>query len=307
MPLTDEDLASLPFPEAQAALAGPPESDAVVASVGWHGTKFDPRLGAYGIVRSDGPLAHLVGERVRITYRTRSVIVYIHDEGQPIADLSLTRRTFMALSLLPKDTLRAGVEVVASITEEPTLEDVEYATYTNLVLNPHGENDLTGWDTANNVFPGAVMSRVADASFAGTHVVRSAVTASGTWWGVNYEAGGSGFFQSGVTYQAVFVLKGEAGGEALQLVLGQPGQWTTPNITLTNDWAPYVVSWTPAGNAAGHMTVRTQGSMTGAWRIGGVLLLEGFTPVAYFDGDSASAMWLGTPHASQSQKLIVVP
>jgi hypothetical protein len=118
VPLTDEYLGSLPFPEAQTALGGTVEQQKYVARVGWHHTYFDPRLGSYAIVRSDGPLAHLVGERLKITYRTRSVYAYVIDEGEPAEDLSLTRRTFLALQLLPADELRCAIEIVGGETTE---------------------------------------------------------------------------------------------------------------------------------------------------------------------------------------------
>lgn len=94
-----------------------PEGTAVFASAGWHDTAFDPNRGAYAIVRSDGPLADWVGEWVRVTAagvtRTRAVTVYVVDEGQPIEDISLSRRAFLALAPLASTELDVTVQVMA--------------------------------------------------------------------------------------------------------------------------------------------------------------------------------------------------
>mgnify|MGYP001178067294 CR=1 FL=1 len=91
------------------------------ATAGWHGPFTDPEAGSFAIVRSDGPLADLVGERVRVTYRAgtlaRSVAVYVHDEhdfGEDAADedISLARRAMLALAPLRLDSIPVEVEVL---------------------------------------------------------------------------------------------------------------------------------------------------------------------------------------------------
>lgn len=119
----DDYLATLPWDVTQrvfgasAAIRGTLRT----ATAGWYGTKFDPTMGAVAIVRSDGPLADLVGERVQVTRRAgapRSVVVYITDERDfpdelADEDLLLTRRGFFALADLATDALDVTVEVLA--------------------------------------------------------------------------------------------------------------------------------------------------------------------------------------------------
>lgn len=120
----DDYLARLPWDVAQAALgsAGTIAASRQTAVAGWHGTSTDPEAGSFCIVRSDGPLADLVGERVRVTYRVgtlaRAVALFCHDEqdfGAAAADedISLTRRAFMALAPLALDSVTVEVEVLA--------------------------------------------------------------------------------------------------------------------------------------------------------------------------------------------------
>lgn len=119
----DEYLASLPYDITQRvfAAAGTLRDTRRSTRAGWYGTKFDPTTGARGIVRSDGPLADLVGERIRVSTRVgggvRSVAVYVHDEREfpdELADeeLLLTRRAFLALGNLALDNLTVSVEIL---------------------------------------------------------------------------------------------------------------------------------------------------------------------------------------------------
>jgi hypothetical protein len=118
----DEYLARLPWDVSQQALGtgGAVATTRQSAVAGWHGRTTDPETGAFCIVRSDGPLAELVGERLRITYRVgtiaRSVAVYCHDEqdfGEAAdEDVSLTRRAMLALAPLARDSLPVEVEVL---------------------------------------------------------------------------------------------------------------------------------------------------------------------------------------------------
>lgn len=120
----DAALARLPWDGSRRAFSttGPVSSTRRSATAGWHGKSTDPERGANCIVRSDGPLAELVGERLKVTYRRgtleRAVYLYCHDEADfpaeaAVEDLSLTRRAFMALGPLASDTLPVIVEVLS--------------------------------------------------------------------------------------------------------------------------------------------------------------------------------------------------
>jgi hypothetical protein len=87
--------------------SGVMEAEGVSGSCGWHGTLLDPELGAFAVVREDGPMAALVGERLQVVDETsgRACYVYCHTDGPVIEDISLTRRAFQALSLAGDDEL----------------------------------------------------------------------------------------------------------------------------------------------------------------------------------------------------------
>lgn len=115
----DLELTRLPFGLAQASLGatGVLRATRTAAVAGWHGTFLDPEHGAVAIVRSDGPLAELVGERVRVSTRDgrRSVAVYVNDEQDfpdelAAEDLSLSRRAFLALAPWCTEALEVTVE-----------------------------------------------------------------------------------------------------------------------------------------------------------------------------------------------------
>lgn len=116
----DLHLARLAYPSAQAALgsvaADPRTKQTTRAS--WHGTYLDPEPqgASFAIVQQDGPLADLVGRRIKVTEAATGKFTYafVHrsadldlDDGEQI---SLTRRLFRALAPLASDTLLVTVE-----------------------------------------------------------------------------------------------------------------------------------------------------------------------------------------------------
>lgn len=118
----DEQLARLPWDAAQRALAvsGPVRASRRSAVASWHGVDTDPERGAFCIARSDGALADLVGERVRVAFRVgtreRAVAVFCHDEQDfpdgLVEDISLSRRAFLALAPWAMETIPVTVEVL---------------------------------------------------------------------------------------------------------------------------------------------------------------------------------------------------
>lgn len=121
-PLVADDLtlATQGSISAQRALSTAVEPQSLqVAACGWHGQGYDPPRGMLAIVAADGPLADLVGERLRVSARfsDRSVVVKCHADDsvydRPIAeDLSLTRRAFMLLAPAATEELAVEVEVM---------------------------------------------------------------------------------------------------------------------------------------------------------------------------------------------------
>lgn len=115
--ITDQEIARLPFYEAQAEFArgAPDPLQRYIAQCGWHGTVVDEEVDSFALVRADGPLADLVGERLKITRvdRPRTVYAYCHDEADLPDEISLPQRLFLALGFLASDNLRVRVEVMA--------------------------------------------------------------------------------------------------------------------------------------------------------------------------------------------------
>lgn len=120
----DDYLATLPFDVAQRLLnaGGPIRGTRRSTVASWYGNTFDAIQGSNAIVRSNGPLSALVGERLRVTRRTgqgdRSVAVYIHDERSfpdELVDeqILLSARAFLALGNQALDELAVTVEVLA--------------------------------------------------------------------------------------------------------------------------------------------------------------------------------------------------
>jgi hypothetical protein len=117
----DEYHAALPFWEAQTKLGDEPPVAGIAHSMtcGWHGTRLDPRRGSFALVRREGEFAlgddnDLIGERVRVTYRDRSVNVYVVGDADLDDDISLSRRAFAALGLLSTEFLDVDVEVLSA-------------------------------------------------------------------------------------------------------------------------------------------------------------------------------------------------
>lgn len=81
-----------------------------VRSVSWHGTLVHPEDGAFAVARRG--LEDLVGEIVRVSWKGRSVLVYvIAPRGVP-GDLSLSRAAFLRIAPLSADRVPAVVEVI---------------------------------------------------------------------------------------------------------------------------------------------------------------------------------------------------
>lgn len=116
----DLQLSRLPYNETQEAFAttGTVVGELRLATAGWYGTRVDPERGAVAVVRSDGPLADLVGERLKVTsdegVAPRSVYVYCHSEGVIAADedLALPPGLFARLAQLSRDAITVRVEVL---------------------------------------------------------------------------------------------------------------------------------------------------------------------------------------------------
>jgi hypothetical protein len=85
------------------------------ATCEWYGGRLSEEQGSNALVRSEGPLAELVGERLMVTNPATgaNVAVYCHAENsQVVTDLSLSRRAFMEVAYLSTEQLDVIVEVL---------------------------------------------------------------------------------------------------------------------------------------------------------------------------------------------------
>lgn len=112
--------ARLAFSDAQAALAGG-TSGAIVGPTrsapwpcGWYGTAISGDRGAFALVDRDSPLNPLViGDRLKLTYASRSVLVYCVGATDLDHDIHITRRAFAALTFLAVESIGVSIEVVS--------------------------------------------------------------------------------------------------------------------------------------------------------------------------------------------------
>lgn len=113
----DSYYAGLPWHDAQVKLGETGPQGAIYrADATWHGTRVDGKRGAFTLVKAGGPLASLVGERIRVTMLSglpRTIVVYVDHASSTITeDLSLTRRAFMGISLPTRTRAPVKIEVL---------------------------------------------------------------------------------------------------------------------------------------------------------------------------------------------------
>lgn len=106
--------ARLPFPDAQVALDGVPSSRLTdFHTCGWYGTTLHDERGAFAMVNETGPLADLIGDRLRLRYERKSVNVYCFGSTDLPHDIAITRRAFASLELLAVEEIEVLVEVLS--------------------------------------------------------------------------------------------------------------------------------------------------------------------------------------------------
>jgi Carbohydrate binding domain len=120
----------------------------------------------------------------------------------------------------------------------------------NRVTNPSFETNLTGWapGVTGDYFEnsGATITQVSSQHQDGANAMQ--VTTVGNYSGVEYQL--SGTFTAGTTYTLKMYLKGNAGGEPVQVYLGAQsadyaGALPQPTLTLTTGWQQATINWTP--------------------------------------------------------------
>lgn len=180
-------------------------------------------------------------------------------------------------------------------------------TITNLVPNPNFEYDTAGGAPAFwvGVYSNAATREVVAAgAFQGKQCQKIVTTATLVNEGVGISNEKPFKPVIGQSYVGAMYLKGNVGGEKIQLIIGTGvGAVASKIITLTNTWERYELAFTPTtseqvNNEHLFFAVRTPGTETATWFIDDVLLIEGTTAPGYVDGDSNGYAWFGTPGQS---------
>lgn len=191
--------------------------------------------------------------------------------GQLLSPRAWGQATLSAPGQGPSPVIRPTValyDVVVAIGEVQGVQSVEevwiYGATTNFVADPGFDSDTTGSPPGGNyatsstgvVTTGSTLTVDATQFHTGAKSLKTVTTsgASNQGWAVTLLAIAT--FKQGKVYTASVWLKGNAGGESVDLAFGNnAGTVVVANVTLTNAWAQYSVSWTPTADRAGSTSV----------------------------------------------------
>ena len=103
----------LGFIDAQAAMLGAPRVIGI-SSVSWYGTDVSDERGCFGLVDPAGALYDKVGDFLKLTVLGLSVNVYIIGSYSGLTtDIAITRRAYLAISLLAVEPVNAIIAVLS--------------------------------------------------------------------------------------------------------------------------------------------------------------------------------------------------
>jgi hypothetical protein len=182
---------------------------------------------------------------------------------------------------------------------------------TNYVPNPSFERDTVGqapvgWGSHpggwSHLVTGATLI-VGSGGYVGTR--RLQVTTAGATQGIAISLGA---LPAG-NYTTQIAVRGDQGGETITCVAGQDAaSVSTPVITLTTAWQLVTVpSFTSAGANPSFVCVQQSGAGSEVFYVDAVITVQGTFVPPYFDGDTAGAIWSGTPGNSSSSWAAAVP
>lgn len=172
----------------------------------------------------------------------------------------------------------------------------------NLFTNPDFETNTTGWTTtvSYRIAVGGTVTRVTAQHHGGVAAGQVVTTATASA-GVDYTT------LPTVAGQALTVavwLKGNAGGEALQLILGDATVGNTVvSATLSTSWQRFSVTLTPTATGTTGFAVRQIAAAVKAWFVDDCLAIARAVAPDYGDGASTGWVWDGTAHASTSHRI----
>lgn len=108
-------------------------------------------------------------------------------------------------------------------------------------------------------------------------------------------------FKAGVSYRFDIDLKGNSGGEPIQIVFGD----ATDDVVLTTDYRRVGVTFTPVADTAASIAVIRNG-VSGSVRFfaDNITVTEGDQTQQPFDGTMSGFIWAGEPNASYTREIL---
>lgn len=228
------------------------------------------------------------------------------DEGMDPADPQFAERIWGRSLLKEGATLALEQLTEKELLFPLALKAPPQGPWTNEVPNPSFEYDTLGGAPAawysSGTFLGAgatltVVSTQAQNGSQSCQVVTTATANRGL--GIALSLPSSGQFLAGVAYTFQIWLKGNAGGEAVALLVGTATDNHSQNVTLTAGWAQYSVVWTPTANeTSANAAVRGTAASIVTFFADTAMVTTGATQ--YVDGDQLGGQWNGVPGNSTS-------
>lgn len=178
----------------------------------------------------------------------------------------------------------------------------------NLIPNPSFEVDAANWAAGGGWALAAGGTLVRDAAVAQVGAASGRLDTTATNQGIGHTLVGT--FLAGVTCRISGWLRSNL-AESARFLIGSDGTdaGSQSKVLPANAWEPFSFTWTPTANRTNPSLHAQHQGPTAARTlyVDGVMVIRAPADTDYFDGSSAGAKWLGTPHASASEHLGAVP
>lgn len=191
-----------------------------------------------------------------------------------------------------------------------TAETPEVGNRTNYIENPNFEYDTAGnapalWSSsAFSLNAGATLTATAAQAQEGKQSMKVVTTNSAVAQGACIACPGIPTFLSGTTYHASMWLRGNVGGERVNLALGNTADdQANVEVTLTASWQQVTIAWTPSSNRSGTthgLAIRSLNAEALTWFVDSVMVVAGALPATTITGDSYGYFWQAGFGQSQS-------
>lgn len=164
-------------------------------------------------------------------------------------------------NLVPNPSAEYGVSAITTVNCEVAQSAIyaEYGSHSfqltmggfNRVVNGAFPTDVSSWNSVSNVWTnaGAVLSFHPGNPRSGTGCMQVVTDGITQLEGPTQPMTGFTFL-SGVAYAVPLWLRGNAGGEQVQVGIGLGGNNASAVFTLTTSWQRFVLPWTPASNTS---------------------------------------------------------